>query len=138
MTRACYRVISSAPSWRSYVQLSEQAIVELTWWIDNIDQVNGFTMQPSYTVDPLVYDVTMVGDASGVGMFLGILKHGGRTLVSKPFLDHEALESSTAREVRVFFSFYTETDLTEWQNCSIIHYTDSRAAESIMTFGSKN
>ena len=82
-------------------------------------------MKQSFTVDPLTYSVVMHGDASSVGMYLGILSCGGRTLVSEPFTEWEALESSTAREVRVFHRFYTCTDLSEWRNKSILHYTDN-------------
>ena len=138
MTRSCHRVIAAAPTWSSYVTLSDSAIFELDWWAGQIDAVNGFTMMPSCTVDPLVYSTHMVGDASAKGMFLGILTSQRRTLVSQPFTLEESLESSTARELRVFYTFYMESNLSEWRNSSILHYTDSRAAESIITFGSKN
>ena len=59
-------------------------------------------------------------------------------MVSEPFTAWEALESSTAREIHVFHRLYTCTDLSEWRNASILHYTDNQAAERIITFGSRN
>ena len=53
-------------------------------------------------------------------------------------MPEDCLKSSTFREVSVFLNFFMQSNLEPFKNSSILHYTDSKAAEHIITFGSRN
>ena len=106
MTRATYRVISKAANWNCTVVLDDNAKKELIWWIVNIDEVSGFTMNSSPTVSLLHFKHILHGDASGVGMYLGMIRNQAVTLVSESFTEAEASKSSTYREVSVLALLY--------------------------------
>ena len=97
MTRATYRVISKAANENCMVVLDENSKKELVWWIVNIDEVSGFTMKSSPTVSLLHFKHILHGDASGTGMYLGMIRNQAITLVSEPFTEEEAAKSSTYR-----------------------------------------
>ena len=71
-------------------------------------------------------------------MYPGMIRNQAVTLVSEPFTEAEASKSSTYREVRVFWHFFTKTNLLPFKNLSILQFTDNKSAEHILTFGSRN
>ena len=77
----------------------------------NIEDVSGFTMKSSPTVSSLHFKHILHEDASGEGMYLGMIRNQAVTLESEPFTEAEASKSSTYREVRVFWHFFTKTNL---------------------------
>ena len=120
MTRATYQNIAKAANWNCSIVLSKEAREELWWWVGNIEEVSGFTMKSSPMVSLLHFNHVFHRDASGTGMFLGMLRNNLITLVSKPFSEEEAAKSSTFCEVKVFWHFYMKTDLTPFRNASIL------------------
>ena len=58
---------------------------ELCWWLSNIEDVSGFTMKINPTVSSLHFQHIFHGDASEVGMYLGMIRNQAVTLVSEPF-----------------------------------------------------
>ena len=61
----------------------------------NIEDVSGFTMKTSPTVSSLHFQNIWHGDASGLGMYLGMIRNQAVILVSEPFTEAEASKSST-------------------------------------------
>ena len=104
----------------------------------NVEDVSGFTMKTSPMVSSPHFQNILHGDASGVGMYLGMIRNQAVTLISELFTSTEVTKSSTYREVRVFWSFYMKTNLVPFMNSSILQYTDNKSAEHILTFGSRN
>ena len=125
MTRATYRLIAQAKTWHSSVTLDEFSGRELIWWLMNIDEISGFTMKTDPSVLVLSYNYVFHGDASGTGLFLGMIRDKKITLLSQPFSPEDCLKSSTFREVSVFWGFYMKSNLEPFKNSSIHHYTDS-------------
>ena len=71
-------------------------------------------------------------------MYLGMIRNQAVTLVSEPFTEAEASKSSTCREVRVFWHFFTKTNLLPFKNSNILQFTDNKSAEHILRLGSRN
>ena len=94
MTRATYRPIGNAAMW-STVFLDDNLRRELIWWLLNINEVFGFTMKANPRVLVLSYHYVFHGDASGTGVFMGMIKDQRRTLLSQPFAAEECLKCST-------------------------------------------
>ena len=95
-------------------------------------------MKSSPTVSLLHFKHILHGDASGTGMYLGMIRNQAVTLVSEPFTEEEAAKSSTYREVRVFYHFFTRTNLLPFRNLSILQFTDNKSTDHILTFSSRN
>ena len=106
MTRATYHVISRAANWNCTVVLDDSVKKELVWWIVNIEDVSGFTMKSSPTVSSLHFKHVLHRDASGLGMYLAMIRNQAVTLVSELFTEEEAAKNSTYREVKVFYHFF--------------------------------
>ena len=89
-------------------------------------------MKTNPSVLVLSYYHILYGDASGTGLFLLLICDKIRTLLSQYFFAEEKLKSSIFRDVCVFWRIYMETNLESYKNSSILHYTDSRAAQHII------
>ena len=48
------------------------------------------------------------------------------------------LQGAALTEIMVFWKFYMKTNLNSYRNSSILHYTDFKAAEHILTYGYRN
>ena len=62
MTRGMYAVLNAKISWCHQVLLTTEALEELTFWLDNIDNFNGHNIWPEASAIRVVYS-----DASGTG-----------------------------------------------------------------------
>ena len=82
-----------------------------------------------------VFEVTLAGDASGVGAYLGNIQ-SETTLLSFPFSEEEAKGSSMFRELLVLERFYTSEEARKYAGRTILHYCDNQAVCSIMVKGS--
>ena len=63
MSRNLYSLINSASAWSDYVQLNEEAVIELQFWQENLCKCNGIPIWPvKRRPTRIVYS-----DASSVG-----------------------------------------------------------------------
>ena len=137
MTRSMYHTVTAAPSWSSFVILSDMAKFELNWWLDNIHKVSKYPFSDSLSTTPVAYETA--SDASGVGHFSYLLGQHRITLASRAFTEEERGQSSTWRELSAFSDTWTSQEvLDRFRGCQISHYTDSKAMASIVTRGSRN
>ena len=127
-----------ASNWNCSVHLDDAAKNEMIWVMANIDDVSGFTIKVNPSVKILHFQYILHGDASGTGMYLGMIRNQALALVREPFTEEEAAKSSTYREIKVFYHFFTRTNLLPFRNSSILQFTDNKSAEHILTFGSRN
>ena len=104
----------------------------------NVEDVSGFTMKTSPMVSSPHFQNILHGDASGVGMYLGMIRNQAVTLISEPFKSTEATKSLTYKELWVFWSFFMKTNLVPFKNSSILQYRYNKSADHILTFGSRN
>ena len=134
ITRGSYRVISSIGY---HVWNSEEAERELSWWIDNIRELNhrGRAVQPSPSLSHV--DHYLAGDASGCGLYLMQSSRIRRTLISESLMPEESNTSSTLQEICVFFKFYCSPQAAQYRGQTLIHFTDNQAAASILVKGSR-
>ena len=86
-----YAVLNAKISWCHHVLLTLEALEELTFWLDNIDNFNGQNIWPEASAIRVVYS-----DASGTGYGGYCMEHGG------------TLPLESGREIR-----YTGTQLGE-------------------------
>ena len=96
MTRSMFHVINKRRHWFDKVSLTDEAMEEVNFWIENIDDVNGLKFKPDFKWGRLVYS-----DASGVGYGgFTVAGHAGKPLISKGNWDViEQGKSSTWREL---------------------------------------
>ena len=93
-TRHLYREIEQRTSWYVPVQLSREAISELTFWLDNIVYFNGFTFKHSPTTSQIVFT-----DAAGSGWGGFMLFRLEKLICNGKFSIFERQQSSTYREL---------------------------------------
>ena len=92
-TRNCYSAIELRTSWDQPVHVSPDIRNELSFWLHNIDAINGKVMSPKSSAVGVVYS-----DASDTG-FGGYFVQCGLDLVSGVWSDDEMRSSSTFREI---------------------------------------
>ena len=138
MTRGSYRVISSVGyNWEYHVWISEEATRELSWWLDNIQELNrrGRSVQPSPSLTHVNH--YLAGDASGCGLYLMQSSGVRRTLISESLTPEKAATSSAMREILVFHRFYCSPQAAQYRGQTLIHYSDNQATVSILSKGSR-
>ena len=81
-----------------------------------------------------MFKVTLAGDASGVGTYLGNLE-SETTLISFPFTEVEGRGSSTYGELLVLEKFYTG-GARDYARKTVLHYCDNQGVCAIMKKGS--
>ena len=66
-TRSLYAVINEAVYWDKRVALSEEALDEIHFWLENFDRLNGFPIWPA---SPLVsvFPIQMLQSLLGAGI----------------------------------------------------------------------
>ena len=92
-TRNCYAAIECRSSWDQLLHVSPEIRYELSFWLNNIDFVNGKVMSPKSSAVGVVYS-----DASDSG-FGGYYVQCGLDLVSGVWSHEEMPTSSTFREI---------------------------------------
>ena len=136
MCRSLYDVIKSAQYWSSYVKLTNLARFQLEWWVENLEELNGYPICKEPTV--VKFEFSVAGDASNRGFF--VYKLGSKQrLSSRPFTAAESEESSTFKELTAVHETWTKEDiLIEFENRTVGHYTDNKAVTYILSGGSRN
>lgn len=136
LCRSSYHLISKAKSWNSMILLSDGAIKELSFLADNFRNLNGQPLRPSLSQTRL--DITVGSDASDIGFCVYNVDDNRELLFKRLFNDCEARKSSTYRELTAFYDFYMSDKVLKFKNLSILHYTDNKNCEIILTNGSRN
>ena len=129
-TRHLYREIEQRTSWYVPVQLSREAISELTFWLDNIVYFNGFTFKHSPTTSQIVFT-----DAAGSGWGGFMLFRLEKLICNGKFSIFERQQSSTYREllaVKLVFQSYSRL----LANQSVQVNIDNFSASRILSVGS--
>ena len=114
MLRSGYQwvaVMADQFGWAGFDKLSEKVIEELRGWRENLADLNRHSMVISSKTT--VFEVTLAGDASAVGAYLGNIQ-SETTLLSFPFSKKGAKGSSTFRELWVLDIFYTSKEALPW------------------------
>ena len=136
MCRSLYDNIKNAAFWSSYIKLSDLARFRLIWWLENLQDLNGFLFCKEPTICNFEYSV--VGDVSDRGFFVYKVNSKQR-LFSRPFTAVEFQESSTFRELTAVHETWTNEDiLAEFSGKTVGHYTDNKAVTYILSGGSRN
>ena len=94
MTRNLYVLIESRSTWYQPITLTENAVNELQFWLENIQQRNGITFKPRPTTSKIMFT-----DASDSGYGGFIAERLGNTVCVGKFQEKERDESSTTREL---------------------------------------
>ena len=137
LSRSSYHLISKASSWNSMIVLSEAAKNELSYLFQNWELLNGFPVRASLSASSLY--VRIVSDASDVGNCVYEVGDTENSILHKRlFSVAEAKSSSTHRELLAFHDFYLSTKAAVYANSNIVHYTDNKNCEIILSVGSRN
>jgi hypothetical protein len=68
MCRSLYDNIKSAHYWSSYIKLSDLARFQLNWWLENLENLNGFPICKEPTI--VKFEFSVAGDASNREFFV--------------------------------------------------------------------
>lgn len=131
MTRSLYVNLNSAPSLSSWISLSEDAVKEIHFWIDNFAEVVG---EPIWKLSPKV-DVISFSDASGTG-WGGYLVNMSDTVARGNWSAEDLHESSTFRElkaVRLVLESFAHLII----NKECVQRTDNQGTCSVLCNGSR-
>ena len=139
-TRALYSCIHEGDfGWHQRIVLSDRAKLELSFWMENLAQLDGFPLaNKHFSVTPTYFKA---GDASGTGCYLALVSGTQETLISTSFTRDQRLKSSTWREAFVIYSHYVSSPasaLERFRDSRIRHFTDNRGVTSIFEIGSPN
>ena len=136
LCRSSYRLISNAKSWNCMIILTDVAIRELSYLLENFDSFNGFCIRPSLSLHRV--DFTLSSDSSDLGTALYEVSDKNEILLKRAFTYVESRESSTYRELIAFHDFYCSSNANRYANQNLIHYTDNKCVSQILNVGSKN
>lgn len=129
MTKCLSINVTEANSWDSLIRLSGKSVEQLTFWIENLKNVNGREMKFDPSCTRVVYS-----DASDIG-YGGYCVEMGREFASGQWRHDEAEKSSTWRELvavlRVLISIKNEL-----KDKRIKWFTDNQNVVSIVQKGS--
>ena len=130
MTRNCYAAIEVKTYWDQWLPISPEIRYELSFWLNNIDCINGKAMFPKSSAVGLVYS-----DASDSG-FGGYSVQCGLDLVAGQWTDKEMSTSSTMREI-LAVKFVLLSLLHQLSGLSVKWFTDNQNVPRIMSCGSR-
>ena len=130
MTCSIFSCIARRKNWSSNLQLDSDALNELNFWLNRIDENNGSPMLPQSSCVGIVYS-----DASETG-FGGYLVKCGEHEVTGSWQEHQKLYSSTLREL-LAVKYVIISLIDKLNGSSIKWYTDNKNVASILNIGSK-
>ena len=128
-TRNCYAEIECRSSWDQLLHVSPEVRYELSFWLNNIDSINGKVMSPKSSAVGVVYS-----DASGSG-FGGYLVQCGLDLVSGVWSHEEMRSSSTFREI-LAVKFVLLSLVNQLSGLTVKWFTDNQNVARIISSGS--
>ena len=130
MTRNLYSVINSSSSWYDYVKLTDDAILELKFWRENVCKLNGITLWPIQKKPTKI----IYSDASGVGY--GSVIAIEDKVFHQNWSEEESKKSSTFRELSAV-SLSIDAFGDNLKSHTIAWFTDNQNVVSIVNKGSK-
>ena len=130
MTRGMYAVLNAKISWCHHVLLMLEALKELTFWLDNIDNFSGQNIWPEASAVRVVYS-----DVSGTGYGGYCVEHGGHIATGK-WLGDEVHQSSTWRELRAVHLVLQDLG-PKLKNHRVCWFTDNQNVARIVLIGSR-
>ena len=122
-------------SYDFYHALSERGKEELSFWIWNLRDLNGYFFNPKLSCVETNFSV--VTDASASGMFGYQISSSYEVLLRKMFTAEEFKSSSTMRELLALKNIYCTSVGDRFYGGSIKHYTDNQAVVQIIEHGSR-
>ena len=125
----------NSASYNHYFPLSLDEREELSFWLYNVRELNGFFFSPNLSCSETKF--TVVSDASDAGMFAFQLEDKYEVILRKRFSEEEFKGSSTFRELSALSHIYSEAIGDRFSNSAVTHLTDNKAVCSIMEFGSR-
>ena len=128
-TRNCYATIECRSSWDQLLHVSPEIRYELSFWLNNIDFVNGKVMSPKSSAVGVVYS-----DASDSG-FGGYYVQCGLDLVSGVWSHEEMQTSSTFREI-LAVKFVLLSLVKQLSGLTVKWFTDNQNVPRIISSGS--
>ena len=131
MTRHLFSVVNSAFSWDSEVFLSDDSILEINFWANNANSLNG---RVYWGVQSLPVRVSFFDASdSACGAFV---ESDSKLVFHQNWSPEEKVQSSTWRELKaVCLALEAFADLLS--NTRVIWYTDNQNVESILLNGSR-
>ena len=129
-TRNCYAAIECRSSWDQLLHVSPEIRYELSFWLNNIDFVNGKVMSPKSSAVGVVYS-----DASDSG-FGGYYVQCGLDLVSGVWSHEEMQTSSTFREI-LAVKFVLLSLVKQLSGLTVKWFTDNQNVPRIISSGSR-
>ena len=90
LIRAIYKAIDNAPHWNAWLKVNKESKIEMCWWANNLREIIGRAMLISE--EEHIFEVTLAGDASGAGGYLGNVTEN-LSLLSVPFSEEEKVTS---------------------------------------------
>jgi hypothetical protein len=116
--------------------LSDLTRFQLNWWLENLENLNGFPICKEPTI--VKFEFSVAGGASDRGFFVYRVNSKQR-LFSKPFTAAESQESSTFQELTAVIETWTNEDfLVKFTGNTVGHYKDTKAVTFILSGGSRN
>ena len=138
-TRLCYHWLMDHVdrlSYETHVKLSEAVREELVFWKENIHCLNGHPFSPSLSIGAETR-LMIITDSSASGCFGFQFVDKYQILLRRSFTREERNSSSTFRELLALRNIYTEAVADQFAGQKILHLTDNKAVESIMSTGSR-
>ena len=130
MSRNLYSVISSTLTWKDYVQLTDEAIVELHFWHNNVHKLNGIPLWP--VKDRPTTMVYSDASAVGCGSFIAV----ENKVFQQNWSQTERYKSSTWRELTTV-ALSIDSLVNELRSQTVSWFTDNQNVVSIISKGSK-
>ena len=128
-TRSCYAAIERRTSWAQPLNVSAEIRDELSFWLNNIDTINGRLMSPKSSAVGVVYS-----DASDSG-FGGYFVQCGVDLVSGVWSEDQMHSSSTFREI-LAVKFVFLSLVNQLSGMTVKWFTDNQNVPRIISCGS--
>ena len=125
-TRSCYAAIERRTSWAQPLNVSAEIRDELSFWLSNIDTINGRVMSPKSSAVGVVYS-----DASDSG-FGGYFVQCGVDLVSSVWSEGQMHSSSTLREI-LAVKFVLLSLVNQLSGMTVKWFTDNQNVPRIIS-----
>ena len=130
MTRGLYAALSKRQSWCQWIEVTPEALLELKFWLYNLEMYNGQNIWHSPAAYRLVYS-----DASDTGYGGYIVEHGPQ-IAHGQWSSEEAVQSSTWRELCGVLKVL-ESLAPKLKNERLKWFSDNQNVVRILTTGSR-
>ena len=130
MTCSLYAVLNSKTAWCQRLVLTAEAVVELKFWLHEIENFNGQRIWPRPSAVRVVYS-----DASATGYGGYMVEHGNLVVNGQWFID-ESTQSSTWHELRAV-RLVLESFQSKLENERVRWFTDNQNVVIIVQHGSR-